>query len=208
MAMEPSTLTVSAYLCETGRPAPGLYQSALMLPGMTSCTNALLFLPHPEFITMMTGQPYKSPAAAEDTSAQASDEGMKNDCSDATLPLSPTSLTSPTAAALRGVSTISAKLKRQRLANQVYKDAWLATEPTLTGSITPSDLLWKVAPAVPGLVVEEADVAALVDPEDASKGITCECYILLSFSKTVWCCGRERIKVVTRYTYICVVITN
>lgn len=134
---------------------------------------------------MMTGQPYKSPAAAVDTSAQASDEGMNND-NDAMLPLSPTSLTSPTAAAFRGVSTISAKLKRQRLANQVYKDAWLATEPTLTGSITPSDLLWKVAPAVPGLVVEEADVAALVDPDDASKGITCEFDLF-----TIWCSGKK-----------------
>lgn len=131
---------------------------------------------------MMTGQPYKSPAPAADTTTnQASDvEGMHNDkvtTDENTMPLSPTttpSLTSPTAAAFRGVSTISAKLKRQRLANQVYKDAWLATKPTLTESITPSELLWKVAPAVPGLVVEEADVAALVDSEDAAKGITCK----------------------------------
>lgn len=130
---------------------------------------------------MMTGQPYKSPEtpAAGDASAttgtttttKASDEGMP---SPLTSPTSPTSPTTTAAGALRGVTTISAKLKRQRLANQVYKDAWMATEPTLTGSITPSELLGKVVPAVPGLVVEEADVAALVDPEDAGKGITCE----------------------------------
>ncbi|KAJ4403855.1 hypothetical protein N0V82_010589 [Gnomoniopsis sp. IMI 355080] len=133
-----------------------------------------------EFITMMTGQPYKSPpaadAAAATTTTKASDEeGM---------PSTSSLLTSPTttaAGAMRGVTTISAKLKRQRLANQVYKDAWLATEPTLTGSITPDELLSKVVPAVPGLVVEEADVAALVDPEDAGKGITYERF--LDFAK-------------------------
>lgn len=124
---------------------------------------------------MMTGQPYKSPEAPAATAttaagtqeASAAEEGM---------PSPP--LTSPgisaTGAALRGVSTFSAKLQRQRLANQVYKDAWRASEPTLTGSITPAELLGKVVPAVPGLVVEEGDVAALVDPEDAAGGISCE----------------------------------
>lgn len=117
---------------------------------------------------MMTGQPYKSPEqpapAATTTGETKSDEGT---------PIS-TSQVSGSVGALRGVSTISAKLKRQRQANQVYKDAWMATEPTLKGSITPSELLWKVAPAVPGLVVNEEDVAELVDPEDTGRGITCE----------------------------------
>lgn len=116
---------------------------------------------------MMTGIPYKSPdqpgstAAAEETK---SDEGTP----------STTPALASSAGALRGVSTVSAKLKQQRLANQVYKDAWLATEPTLKGSITSSELLWKVAPAVPGLVINEEDIAELVDPEDEGRGITCE----------------------------------
>lgn len=112
---------------------------------------------------MMTGQPYKSPeqpasAAAGETK---SDEGT------------------PTVSSIaRGVGTMSAKLKRQRLANQVFKDAWLATEPTLKGSITSSELLWKVAPLVPGLLINEGDIADLVDLEDAAKGITCEAFTL------------------------------
>lgn len=133
---------------------------------------------------MMTGQPYKSPeqpaeaAAAGETTTKSDDDGtpsiaVEND-NDHVQPSS-----SSTAGAF-GVSTISAKLKRQRLANQVYKDAWLATEPTLQGSITPSALLWKVAPAVPGLVVNEEDIAELVDPGDAERLITCEFVVVFA----------------------------
>lgn len=133
---------------------------------------------------MMTGQPYKSPPepATETAATTKSEEGRATTTTTTITP----PLSSPIAAAsaaFRGVSTLSAKLQRQRLANQVYKDAWLATEPTLKGSITPAELLGTVVPAVPGLVVAEADLGGLVDPEDAGRGITCK----RSFSSCGFC---------------------
>lgn len=117
-----------------------------------------------EFITMMTGQPYKSPDAVAAPAAKAGTDGM---------PSTPTG-TSSSAAAFRGVSTVSARLQRQRLANQLYKDAWTAIDPTLKGFITPGELLDKVVPQVRGLDVTEADLQELVDPSVENGRITCE----------------------------------
>lgn len=145
METEPSTSTVGRTLFAAGEAdTPHQSLSTLTAPA--------------EFITMMTGQPYKSPEqpAAATAGETKSDEGTPNPFQ-----------------AIRGVSALSAKLKQQRVANQVFKDAWLAIEPTLKGSITPSELLWKVAPAVPGLVIGEEDIAELVDPDDAARGVTC-----------------------------------
>lgn len=114
---------------------------------------------------MMTGQPYKSPetvapAAGENGQAQQTD-GMP-------------STVSSSAAAVRGVSTVSARLQRQRLANQLYKDAWMTIDPTLKGSITPAELLDKVAPLA-GLDITDADLQEMVDPSVNGDGrITCE----------------------------------
>lgn len=115
-----------------------------------------------EFITMMTGQPYKSPETAAKKEDKA--EGTPN-------PASPSFVSS---AAVRGVSTISARLKRQRLANQVYKDAWMKIEPTLKGSITAGELE-KIAAEL-GLEVTEGDVEEMqvIDPSDGQGKITCE----------------------------------
>ncbi|KUI60823.1 Calmodulin [Cytospora mali] len=92
-----------------------------------------------EFITMMTGQPYKSPEPAAATT------GEKKTEIDGTL-----NITVSSAAAVRGVSAVSAKLQRQRLANQIYKDAWMEIDPSLKGSITPTEL--KQVAAKTGLV--------------------------------------------------------
>ncbi|KUI64238.1 Calmodulin [Cytospora mali] len=103
-----------------------------------------------EFITMMTGQPYKSPEPAAAT-------GEKKTETDGTL-----NITVSSAAAVRGVSTVSAKLQRQRLASQIYKDAWMEIDPSLKGSITPTEL--KQVAARAGLVVNDSDVEEMVDP--------------------------------------------
>ncbi|CAN8100710.1 unnamed protein product [Discula destructiva] len=116
-----------------------------------------------EFITMMTGKPYKSPEPPVEGETEA-DNGTPNPFQ-----------------AIRGVSAMSSRLKQQRLANQVFKDAWMSVEPTLRGSITASELLLKVAPAVPGLVVLEEDIDELVDPGDAKRGIIYERF--LEFAK-------------------------
>lgn len=89
---------------------------------------------------MMTGQPYKSPEAAAPAPAAAGEK----ETVDGTQ-TSATSL-SDAAAAVRGVSTVSARLQRQRLANQLYKDAWTAIDPSLKGALTPDELRDKVAP--------------------------------------------------------------
>lgn len=108
---------------------------------------------------MMTGQPYKSPEAApaaEETAATTKTEGTPS---------------TTVHSAVRGVTALSARLRRQRLANQVYKDAWTATDPTLEASISPDELAVVVAAA--GLAVDGADLAELV--ESSSGGITCKC---------------------------------
>ena len=110
---------------------------------------------------MMTGQPYKSPESA------AAAGGDKTE-TDGTPGLAVSS-----AAAVRGVSTVSAKLQRQRLANQVYKDAWMAIDPSLKGLLTPAELKQTAARA--GLVVADSEVEEMADPakgEEAS--ISCE----------------------------------
>lgn len=114
---------------------------------------------------MMTGQPYKSPGtAAAAKKEEVTAEGTPN-------PASPTFVSS---AAVRGVTTLSARLQRQRLANQIYKDAWIKIEPTLKGSITVGELE-KIAAEI-GLDVTEGDVEEMrvIDPLDGQGKITCE----------------------------------
>lgn len=105
---------------------------------------------------MMTGQPYKSPEPAAATTGtdgtQASIVGS--------------------VAAFRGVSNVSALLKRQRETNRVFKDAWLEIDPSLKGSITPSDLEQVASKA--GLVVTADDVEGMTDPANGEGKITCE----------------------------------
>ncbi|KAF3765184.1 EF-hand [Cryphonectria parasitica EP155] len=118
-----------------------------------------------EFITMMTGQPYKSPepAAAAVTTTTTEEETK----TEGTPPGTTAALKSPTSAgagAVRGLSTMSARLQRQRLANQVYKDAWAATDPTLKASLSRDELAAVAARA--GLSVTGADLEELVDPAE------------------------------------------
>ncbi|KAG8166717.1 hypothetical protein KVR01_002406 [Diaporthe batatas] len=107
-----------------------------------------------EFITMMTGQPYKSPepaaAAAGSDGTQASIVGS--------------------VAAFRGVSNVSALLKRQRETNKVFKDAWLKIDPTLKGSLSPGQVEQVAAQA--GLAVTTDDVGGMVDPISGQGKIT------------------------------------
>lgn len=122
---------------------------------------------------MMTGQPYKSPEPA------AAAGGNKTTETDGTPSISVSS-----AAAVRGISTVSAKLKRQRLANQVYKDAWVAIDPSLKGLLTPAEL--KQLAAGIGLALTDSDVEEMVDPaRGEGANISCESHIaviLLSIS--------------------------
>lgn len=146
---------------------------------------------------MMTGQPYKSPeaaaapAAAQEAPAQAAavatdDDGTQT--STTTLGTSPepapAALVSPSAAAFRGVSTVSARLRRQRLANQLYKDAWAAVDPSLGRALTPRELRDQVAPRA-GLEagdLTDADLEAMMGgpPADGEEGtIMCKSLITL-----------------------------
>lgn len=129
----------------------------------------------PEFITMMTGQPYKSPEAAGPAAGE-SGEQVQTD-----------GMPSTSVAAVRGVSTVSARLHRQRLANQVFKDAWMVIDPTLKGSITAGELLDKVAPRA-GLDMTDADLQEMVDPSANQDGrITCEqCWSLTCAAGNAW----------------------
>lgn len=111
---------------------------------------------------MMTGQPYKSPEPA----AAA---GENNTETDDTPRVAVSS-----AAAVRGVSTVSAKLQRQRLANQIFKDAWMEIDPSLKGLITPAEM--KQVAAKTSLVVTDSDVEEMVDPASGEGlNISCEC---------------------------------
>lgn len=111
---------------------------------------------------MMTGQPYKSPEKVE------GGDSSKTEGTPSTSPASPSF-----SAAVRGVSTISARLQRQRLANQVYKDAWTASDPTFRGTVTPAELE-KVAAAV-GLELTAEDVQELIGPDAGHDGVvSCE----------------------------------
>ncbi|KAL1849948.1 hypothetical protein Daus18300_013082 [Diaporthe australafricana] len=112
-----------------------------------------------EFITMMTGQPYKSPEPAA-----AAGESTGTDGTQASIVGS--------VAAFRGVSNVSALLKRQRETNRVFKDAWLEIDPSLKGSITPSELEHVASKA--GLVVTADDVQGMIDPANGEGKITCE----------------------------------
>ena len=113
---------------------------------------------------MMTGQPFKSP---EPAAAAAAAGGGKTE-TDGTP-----SIVVSSAAAVRGVSTVTAKLQRQRLANQIYKDTWKEIDPSLKGSITPTEL--KQVAARIGLVVTDSDVEEMVDPANAEGLVSCEC---------------------------------
>lgn len=110
---------------------------------------------------MMTGQPYKSPEPAA-----AAGEGTTTgtDGTQASIVGS--------VAAFRGVSNVSALLKRQRETNRVFKDAWLEIDPTLKGSITPGEMEQVATKA--GLVVTAADVEGMIDPANGEGKITCE----------------------------------
>lgn len=111
---------------------------------------------------MMTGQPYKSP---EPAAAAVGEDKTKTGGTP--------SIAVSSAAAIRGVSTVSAKLQRQRLANQIFKDAWMEIDPSLQGSITPTEL--KQIAAKTGLVVTESDVEEMHDPANgAGVNISCE----------------------------------
>lgn len=114
-----------------------------------------------EFITMMTGQPYKSPepAAAAGESAAAGTDGTQASIVGSV-------------AAFRGVSNVSALLKRQRETNKVFKDAWLEIDPTLKGSLSPGEVEQVAAKA--GLAVTTDDVEGMVDPASGDGKITCE----------------------------------
>lgn len=105
---------------------------------------------------MMTGQPYKSPkpaaAAAGTDGTQASIVGS--------------------VAAFRGVSNVSALLKRQRETNKVFKDAWLKIDPTLKGSLSPGEVEQVATQA--GLAVTADDVEGMVDPTSRQGTITCK----------------------------------
>lgn len=110
---------------------------------------------------MMTGQPYKSPepAAAAGESTAAGTDGTQ-----------PSIVGS--VAAFRGVSNVSALLKRQRETNKVFKDAWLEIDPTLKGSLSPGEVEQVAAKA--GLAVTAEDVEGMIDPANGEGKITCE----------------------------------
>ncbi|ROV93864.1 hypothetical protein VMCG_08770 [Cytospora schulzeri] len=112
-----------------------------------------------EFITMMTGQPYKSPEPGAAAAAAAGEYKTETDGTP--------SIAVSSAAAVRGVSTVSAKLQRQRLANQIFKDAWLEIDPTLKGSIPPTEL--KQIAAKTGLVVTDPDLEEMVDAANGNE---------------------------------------
>ncbi|ROV97168.1 hypothetical protein VPNG_08789 [Cytospora leucostoma] len=111
-----------------------------------------------EFITMMTGQPYKSPEP--DTSVARPRDNEKETGG------TPSEVVS-SAAAVRGVSTVSAKLQRQRLANQIYKDAWIEIDPSLKGLITPTEL--KQVAAKAGLAVTDSEIEGMVYPANGGE---------------------------------------
>ncbi|KAK7712105.1 hypothetical protein SLS63_012529 [Diaporthe eres] len=117
-----------------------------------------------EFITMMTGQPYKSPepAAAAGESTAAGTDGTQASIVGSV-------------AAFRGVSNVSALLKRQRETNKVFKDAWLEIDPTLKGSLSPGEVEQVAAKA--GLSVTAEDVEGMIDPADGEGKITYEKFL-------------------------------
>lgn len=108
---------------------------------------------------MMTGQPYKSPEPAA-----AAGESAGTDGTQASIVGS--------VAAFRGVSNVSALLKRQRETNKVFKDAWLEIDPTLKGSLSPGEVEQVAAKA--GLAVTADDVEGMIDPANGQGKITCE----------------------------------
>lgn len=120
-----------------------------------------------EFITMMTGRsrhPAPEPAAPEPTPTVAVHPPTASPASDMGAQVS---------AAVRGVSAVSAMLKRQKQASQVYKDAWLGFEPSLEGSITQSQLRQLIASL--GLdPISDTDIEDIVDSVDGEGKITCE----------------------------------
>lgn len=134
-----------------------------------------VFAPRTEFITMMTGQPYKSPEPAGEQ-AQTKATEVPAVAEEGTHPPEPNPASPSFSAAARGLSTLSARLQRQRQANQVYKDAWAAIDPSLKGSIAPdaADLAGVAAAAGLDPLTDE-DVRELVDPEDERGGVTCGC---------------------------------
>lgn len=134
----------------------GEYFFSSMPPHLTTDTPT-------EFITMMTGQPYKSPEVPAAASPAEKTDG--------TQPA--VAANANAAAAVRGVSTVSARLQRQRLANQLCKDAWTASDPTLKGTLTPRELLDKVCPLAGLTDVTEADLEELHGVGDEG-GITCK----------------------------------
>lgn len=118
-----------------------------------------------EFITMMTGQPYKSPEPATGIASPRNNDKETGG--------TPSEVVS-SAAAVRGVSTVSAKLRRQRLANQIYKDAWMEIDPSLKGLITPTEL--KQVAAKTGLAVTDSEIEEMADPANGGEvRIPCGC---------------------------------
>lgn len=122
---------------------------------------------------MMTGQPYKSPDAATPAAAGEKETVTVDGTQTSAISLS------DAAAAVRGVSTVSARLQRQRLANQLYKDAWTAIDPSLQAALTPEDLRDKVAPLAglePGSL-SDADLEEMMGGPAVANGqgrITCK----------------------------------
>lgn len=152
---------------------------------------------------MMTGQPYKSPEAAaaappaapaaQEDAAATDDDGTQTSTTTLGTRQEPApALVSPSAAAFRGVSTISARLRRQRLANQLYKDAWAAVDPSLGRALTPRELRDQVAPRA-GLEagdLTDADLEAMMGgplPADGEEGtITCKSLLVITSQRA--CC--------------------
>lgn len=108
---------------------------------------------------MMTGQPYKSPEPAANTGESTGTEGTQASIVGSV-------------AAFRGVSNVSALLKRQRETNKVFKDAWLEIDPTLKGSLSPGEIEQVATRA--GLTVTADDVKGMIDPTNGEGKITCE----------------------------------
>ena len=130
----------------------------------TKLHHIILTAPPPgraEFITMMTGQPYKSPepAAAAGESTEPAADGTQASIVGSV-------------AAFRGVSNVSALLKRQRETNKIFKDAWLEIDPTLKGSLSPGEVEQVATQA--GLTVTADDVEGMIDPTNGEGKITCE----------------------------------
>ncbi|KAH8753829.1 hypothetical protein F5883DRAFT_189119 [Diaporthe sp. PMI_573] len=117
-----------------------------------------------EFITMMTGQPYKSPelAAAAGESTEPAADGTQASIVGSV-------------AAFRGVSNVSALLKRQRETNKIFKDAWLEIDPTLKGSLSPGEVEQVATQA--GLTVTADDVEGMIDPTNGEGKITYEKFL-------------------------------